>query len=117
MYLSFGRKEDSKKAQLAKVLRLFRKDTAEDIATNQITSGSQLADLELKLGGDTFLGDGMLLWGREIGWLRDERLVRAMNHSEPKRVDDLLIAWRTHIVTWAASIVRNAKGDFFEFGC
>ena len=113
----FFKKEDSRLAQLAKGLRIFRKADPASDQPNSTTIRSQLANLALSLGGDTFLSDGMLLWGREIGWLRDENLARSIHLSEPKRTEDLFIAWRTHILTWAASQARSTKGDFFEFGC
>ena len=72
------------------------------------------------LGGDTFFSDGMIVWGRVLGWLGSQKFIDAINESAPSSDDagrDSAIVWRSHVACWAASIACKSNGDFFEFGC
>ena len=83
------------------------------------TAHKQLVALAGRLGGDCYLSDGLFVWGRVLGWIRDEKFQHACNKSIPSLKDsvDSSIYWRTHIVCWASSIACKTSGDFFEFGC
>ena len=70
----------------------------------------------MELGGDTFISDGMFLWGREIGWMEDKIFLEAIANANPEK-GELNICWRTHILCWAAMHALKVDGDFFEFGC
>lgn len=69
-----------------------------------------------KLGGDGFMADGLVVWGRVIGWIRDSRYLDAVSSSQPD-VRDASIAWRTHAACWASRLACNVQGDFLEIGC
>ena len=68
------------------------------------------------LGGDSFMADGLIVWGRVIGWIRDKRYINAVLSSQPD-VRDSSIAWRTHTACWASRLACNVQGDFLEVGC
>ena len=68
------------------------------------------------LGGDRFLADGMAVWGRFLGWLRDPKFLNASEMASPKPRDSA-IAWRSHVACWAAHQAVHVDGDFYEFGC
>ena len=42
-----------------------------------------MVNLSRIFGGDTYLGDGMFLWGREIGWLDDETFINSIEFAFP----------------------------------
>ncbi len=106
-------KTQTKKAIIARIQNTWRKDLPKEKSDQLINA---LVVLSKKLGGDTFLSDGMLLWGREIGWMEDPNLLEAILKANP-RANELLICWRTHVLCWAASQAAGVQGDFFEFGC
>ena len=68
------------------------------------------------LGGDSFMADGLVVWGRVIGWIKDKRYMNAVSSSQPD-VRDSSIAWRTHTACWASRLACNVQGDFLEIGC
>ena len=47
------------------------------------------------LGGDGYMADGLVVWGRVIGWISDKRYLNAVSSSRPG-LRDSSIAWRTH---------------------
>ena len=86
---------------------------------SQILTGKlseNISELALKLGGDTFLSDGMLLWARELGWMNDQDFIESLSLAKPQS-HELEICWRTHVLCWAAMQAEKVKGNFFEFGC
>ena len=68
------------------------------------------------LGGDGFMADGLVVWGRIIGWIHDKRYLNAVASSRPD-LRDSSIAWRTHTACWASRLACNVQGDFLEIGC
>ena len=68
------------------------------------------------LGGDRLLADGMAVWGRFLGWIRDPKFLKASEIALPKSRDSA-IAWRSHVACWAAHQAMHVEGDFYEFGC
>ncbi len=105
-------KRGSYRSFLAKGLHLFNNPGKEEL--KRITDSFDC--LTNTLGGDVFLSDAMLLWGREIGWMDDIDFIAALKDTEPQK-DELKICWRTHVLCWAARQSFNVKGDYFEFGC
>ena len=80
----------------------------------------KLFDFLRVLGGDTYLSDSLFVWGRELGWIRDNKFLNSCEETSLSTETNIVnssISWRTHIACWAASHACNAKGDFFEFGC
>jgi hypothetical protein len=69
-------------------------------------------------------GDGMRIWGRNVGFLEDPAFVKAYRagiHSGHKfsgagRSADLHLEWRAHVCCWAAAHARLLPGDFVECG-
>ena len=90
---------------------------------NSLDKGAFLDDIVSKayrLGGDCYVSDGLFVWGRIIGWIRDKKFRDATSVAQPSEKDggvDSAIAWRTHVACWAASRACEIAGDFFEFGC
>lgn len=78
-----------------------------------------MADTANQLGGDSYLSDGLLAWGRVIGWFRDPKFIDSCNSADidGKNFANSAIAWRTNIACWAATQALSVEGDFFEFGC
>ena len=62
------------------------------------------------------MADGLVVWGRVIGWIRDERFLNAVSSSKPD-LRDSSIAWRIHAACWASRLAYDVKGDFLEIGC
>ncbi len=104
------------KRVIANWVWFFREINSSEGKTRASKISQQLLDLSSELGGDTYVSDGMFLWGREIGWINDHQLFESIKLASPTD-DELRIIWRTHVLTWAASQARNVEGDFFEFGC
>ncbi len=107
------RKPDKKRSILARVQNTWRKDLPGKLNQKLI---QMIGLLSMKLGGDTYASDGMLLWGREIGWIEDHILIKSISKVKPVK-NELRICWRTHVLCWAAKQAINSEGDFFEFGC
>ena len=78
-----------------------------------------LANKATQLGGDSYLSDGLLVWGRVIGWFRDPKFLNSCDRADVdgKNFTNSAIAWRTHVACWAATQALSVEGDFFEFGC
>ena len=76
----------------------------------------KITELSFKLGGDTFMSDGMLLWARELGWMNDQDFIDSLSLAKPQS-RELEICWRTHVLCWAAMQAEKVDGSFFEFVC
>ena len=76
----------------------------------------KISELSLRLGGDTFMSDGMLLWARELGWMNDQDFINSLSLANPQS-NELQICWRTHVLCWAAMQAEKVDGNFFESGC
>ncbi len=99
-------------AFIAKSWKLFR--DLENKNNEKLTQ--YLIDVSMGLGGDSYLSDGMLLWGREINWIRNSRFLKCLKVVRPLP-RELRICWRTHVLCLAAMQAFQTEGDFFEFGC
>lgn len=62
-----------------------------------------------------YFADNTMAIGRAFGFLRDRRFVAAVEACA-REDRDLAIAWRTHILTWAAKSCLALDGDFVECG-
>lgn len=63
-----------------------------------------------------FAGDNLFTFNRNLGFLRDERLMAAFNaHTETVIEKSLL--WRYHVVCWNAQRALRLDGDFIECAC
>ncbi len=109
-------KGQTHKSLIANWIWFFRETKSNEGKKIEAQISKQLLSLASQLGGDTFISDGMLLWGREIGWVNNSNLMEAIQFASPND-EELRIIWRTHILTWSALQTRTVEGDFFEFGC
>jgi O-methyltransferase len=71
--------------------------------------------------GKTLSQDGVLVYGKNLGFLDDPQFKAAWQATEeankggwPKGVPD--VRWRTHIALWAAKQGMQLEGDFVECG-
>lgn len=79
---------------------------------------TSLRDLRssLKWNSGVFSADALIVWGRNLGFLDDERFVAAWNvHAEAPHERGIL--WRTAVLVWAARQAMRREGDFVECGC
>ena len=76
-----------------------------------------VAPLEISNSGDTpfYCADNMLLIYRHGGFRRDEKFARAVERHAT-RPDDLMRAWRTHIVCGMVRSCMGLDGDLVEIG-
>lgn len=71
---------------------------------------------------DLYAADELIAVRRSLGFLRDERLIDAVAHAASSITDPSMRAqalskvWRLHVLTWAASCVRELHGDYVECG-
>ena len=91
-------------------------DGKEKLNNHEDKLSKNISELAIKLGGDTFLSDGMVLWARELGWMNDLNFINSISLAKPRQ-NELEICWRTHVLCWAAMQAEKVDGDFFEFGC
>jgi O-methyltransferase len=63
-----------------------------------------------------FTGDNMILFGRSMGFLEDQKLMPAFKAADPGRQEVSLI-WRIHTLHWAAERALHLEGDFVEAAC
>jgi hypothetical protein len=63
-----------------------------------------------------FMGDNLIAFGRNLGFLSDERFLTAFN-AHATGVIERGIMWRTATVAWAARQALRRPGDFIECGC
>ncbi len=66
--------------------------------------------------GGTFAGDNLLTYGRNLGFLDDNRFMQAFRQHAITDVEKALI-WRYHIQCWAATRAMNVAGDLVECAC
>ncbi|MBN8927054.1 MAG: class I SAM-dependent methyltransferase [Rhodospirillales bacterium] len=62
-----------------------------------------------------FVGDNLITYGRNCGFLTDQRFVAAVLAADP-RDSERAMAWRTHTLCWAAESCRGIEGDYVECG-
>jgi O-methyltransferase len=75
---------------------------------------SLMASVRLKRGW--FAGDNLIAFGRNLGFLSDERFIEAWDtHAETDHERGVI--WRTANVVWAARQALRREGDFVECGC
>ncbi|UUY07165.1 TylF/MycF family methyltransferase [Pseudomonas sp. J452] len=62
-----------------------------------------------------FAGDNLITWNRNMGFLRDDKFVAAINNNDPDSQEKSLV-WRLHTLCWAARQCSRLEGDFVEAG-
>lgn len=66
--------------------------------------------------GDTlFCADNLITWGRNLSFLRKERITAKIRDPERTIVEKTII-WRTYILLYFAKQALNLDGDFIECG-
>lgn len=85
--------------------------------TPEFLKGIQLAINNTSPNG-IFAGDNLFTIGRNLGFLDDKTFMDARRKYATTDVE-LSIAWRHHVLAWAAKSVlaRNVPGDFVECAC
>lgn len=68
-----------------------------------------------RAGAAGYFADNLLTIGRALAFLGDERFVAALQGCA-REDRDLAIAWRTHLLCWAARSCLPLEGDFVECG-
>ncbi len=68
-----------------------------------------------RTGATGYFADNLLTIGRALSFLEDKPFVAALRACA-REDRDLVIAWRTHILTWAAKNCLAVPGDFVECG-
>lgn len=63
-----------------------------------------------------FFSDNLFTFGRNLGFLSDERFVDAAEKTLDGQIERSVV-WRTHVLTWAAYTCLKLPGDFVECGC
>lgn len=63
-----------------------------------------------------FAADNLVTFGRNLGFLGDEKFIAAFNASA-KDATERATLWRTQVLVWAASHGLRRDGDFVECGC
>ena len=63
-----------------------------------------------------FAGDNLIAFGRNLGFLNDERFIKAWD-THAKLAHERGVMWRTATVVWAARQALRRGGDFIECGC
>jgi predicted O-methyltransferase YrrM len=66
--------------------------------------------------GGVFTGDNLIAFGRNLGFLDDERFMAAWRAHARTPVEEAVI-WRTHVLCWAGGQALNRPGDLVECGC
>lgn len=76
-------------------------------------------------GQPSYSSDSLAVWNKNIGFLTDERFVKAYRagmHTDHRQgrhsgfLIDLHIEWRIHVCCWAAQHAKQLDGDFVECG-
>ena len=67
-------------------------------------------------GIGVYTGDNLLTFGKNLGFLEDERFMRAFSGAASP-IDEQQRLWRLHVLCWAASNGLRLKGDFVECAC
>ena len=68
-----------------------------------------------KAGSVACFADNLLAIGRALSFLEDRRFTDTLQACA-REERDLVIAWRTHVLTWAAKSCLGLEGDFVECG-
>ena len=63
-----------------------------------------------------FAGDNLFTYGRNLGFLDDEKFMATFN-EHAQDVVERSTAWRLHILCWAARRALKLDGDFVECAC
>ena len=71
-----------------------------------------------------FVGDEMIIFGKSMDFLKEERFVKIANKVFVDEDDDenaiasnRSLIWRRHTLVWAGEHCKNLEGDFCDFGC
>ena len=86
----------------------------EDMPAFQAGIDSLIAAARVKRGW--FAGDNLIAFGRNLGFLRDERFIKAWD-THTSASHERGVMWRTATVVWAARQALRRQGDFVECGC
>lgn len=65
--------------------------------------------------GSTYYADNLITIGRSVGFLQDPAFRAAFDAAEPENMTRAL-AWRLHVLVWAAHLALMRDGDFVECG-
>jgi hypothetical protein len=63
----------------------------------------------------SFAGDNLITWGRNLGFLGDDRFRDAVRRHCTQRTEQAAI-WRLHVLCWAAHQALRLDGDLVECG-
>ena len=63
-----------------------------------------------------FAADSMIVFGHRAGFQSDKKFRHAVRLSEPSTMQKGL-AWRSHVLCWAAGHALKTQGSFVECGC
>lgn len=86
----------------------------QDMAGFQASLDGLMAAARVKQGW--FAGDNLIAFGRNLGFLNDERFITAWD-THAKLAHERGVMWRTATVVWAARQALRRDGDFIECGC
>lgn len=75
----------------------------------------EIAELYAKANIPTFFGDNLAVLGRNMGFSRDKRFMRAFEDNVHERVDEVK-RWRLHTYCWVGRSAAKLPGDFVECG-
>ena len=73
-----------------------------------------------KKNSTIFAADEMILFGRSLDFLREEKFVTAANDNFVGDIDEgshRAIIWRRHTLAWAGENSKKLNGSFCDFGC
>lgn len=85
-----------------------------DAAGFQASLDGLMAAAKVKRGW--FMGDNLIAFGRNLGFMNDDRFLNAWNTHARLPVERSIL-WRTATVVWAARQAARREGDFIECGC
>ena len=64
-----------------------------------------------------YCSDNLLTWGRNLSFMKNERLMKIFNKFSKGQYPLHGILWRMATIVWAAEIGLKLDGDFVECGC
>ena len=64
-----------------------------------------------------YCSDNLLTWGRNLSFMKNERLMKIFNKFSKGQYPLHGILWRIATIVWAAEIGLKLDGDFVECGC
>ena len=67
-------------------------------------------------GNGVFAGDNLFAFGRNLGFLDDDRFMLAMERHAESDAEKSAI-WRIYVLCWAAKRALRLEGDLVECGC